>query len=153
VVYFESRSCERRGERLGNSPAANQVYPLQADAGASSRDALRFCVNAEFDACGWLIPVDSPDTLRAACRHNKTIPDLSIEEKLCRCRMYYGLLLCYGLLRSRLPRETRTADPRFGLAFDRRRSPDAGSGRRADGRGHPSATPEPTAAGRVMQVE
>jgi hypothetical protein len=125
MVYFENRTCESCGSRLGYLPASNDVYALQANgdgwlALGESKAAFRFCANAELDACNWLVPADSTDTLCASCCHNRTIPDLAIEENLGRWRKFEFAKhhMFYGLLRLQLPLETRIENPEFGLAFD-----------------------------------
>jgi len=37
----------------------------------------RFCANAAYDACNWLVPIHSPEMYCRACRHNRVIPDLT----------------------------------------------------------------------------
>lgn len=124
LVYFENRACESCGSRLGYFPEAHRVLALEpvADSWISLGEIkeFRFCANAEHDACNWLIPADSPDRLCAACRHNHIIPDLSLDENLSRWRKLEMARhhMFYGLLRLRLPLETRLEDPAFGLAFD-----------------------------------
>jgi hypothetical protein len=124
-VYFENRACESCGNRLGYHPATDLVHALEAsgdnwltlgDTGAE----FRFCANAELDACNWLIPVDDAETFCGACRHNRTIPDLSLEENLSRWRKLELARhhMFYGLLRLRLPLETRVENPHSGLTFD-----------------------------------
>ena len=80
----------------------------------------RFCANADYDVCNWLIPAGSPDRLCLACRHNDTIPGF-LEPRMSprggtsnssKHRLFYSLL------RWRLPLETRAEDPAHGLAFE-----------------------------------
>ena len=125
LVYFENHACERCHSRLGYAAGANRIHALKPAGDVwvtlGSRPAeFRFCGNAEHDACNWLVPEDAPGTLCLACRHNRTIPDLSIEENLLRWRKLELARhhLFYGLLRSRLPMKTREEDPETGLAFD-----------------------------------
>jgi hypothetical protein len=125
LVYFENTTCESCGNRLGYLPVANAVYALEASGDnwlsvGETKAEFRFCTNARQDACNWLIPVDSTETLCAACRHNRTIPDLSIDENLFRWRKFELAKhhLFYGLLRLQLPLATRVENPDFGLAFD-----------------------------------
>jgi len=79
----------------------------------------RFCANAEHDTCNWLIEANEPDKFCAACRHNRTIPDLSSPENLARWRRIEGAKhrLFYTILKLGLPHFTRAEDP-DGLAFD-----------------------------------
>ena len=124
VAYFENRTCEHCGKRLGYLPADDSLYALESSGGnwlsLGEVKEFSFCANAEYDACNWLIPAGSPDTLCAACCHNRVIPDLSIEENVARWRKFELAKhhLFYGLLRLRLPVETRLENPEFGLAFD-----------------------------------
>jgi hypothetical protein len=125
VVYFENTHCERCQHRLGYLPAAATLYALEPDDNAwrpigAGKGGVRFCDNAAHDACNWLLPADSADTFCAACRHNRTIPDLSIAENLSRWQRLELAKhrLFYSLLRLRLPLRDRTEDPEHGLVFD-----------------------------------
>ncbi len=124
IIYFENRSCEICGKRLGYFPETNRMYALE-----SSEDKwlslgelkdFKFCDNAADDACNWLLPADCPDKLCAACSYNRTIPDLSIGENRGLWRKFELAKhhMFYGLLKLRLPLETRRQNPDFGLAFD-----------------------------------
>ena len=79
----------------------------------------RFCANAAHDACNWLVPADGPDAYCLACRHNRTVPDLSQTQNLLPWRKLEAAKhrLFYTLLRLNLPIETRNENPE-GLAFD-----------------------------------
>ena len=87
---------------------------------AEPDQSYRFCANAEYDACNWLIPADTSDRFCVACSHNRTVPDLSGDEnrlrwqKLERAKHH----LFYTLLRLNLPLATRAQDQAEGLAFD-----------------------------------
>ena len=78
-----------------------------------------YCANLTFDGCNWLIPADDGQTYCAACRHNRTIPDLSDQRNLVLWRRIEiaKRRLFYSLLRLRLPLRNKTDDP-TGLAFD-----------------------------------
>ena len=125
MVFFESRTCEQCASRLGYLPASNSLYALEPagtnwlSIGTPAQE-FRFCANVEHDACNWLIPSDSADELCPACRHNHTIPDLSVSENLYRWRKLEQAKhhLFYDLLRSRLPLETRQDNPESGLSFE-----------------------------------
>ena len=68
-------------------------------------------------ATGWS-PI-TPENFCAACRHNRTIPDLSNPDNLAHWRKieFAKHRLFYSLLRLDLPLATKTEDPN-GLAFD-----------------------------------
>ena len=125
VLYFENTKCERCGHRLGYLPDDNTLSALEAEGDAWQALAVpgstyRFCANAGYDACNWLIPTGSPGAYCAACRHNRMVPDLSVAANV---RAWRKIELAkhrlfYTLLRLRLPLRTRAEDPEHGLAFD-----------------------------------
>ena len=81
-LYFENTRCESCGLRLGYLPEQETITALQEADGAWRALAVpagryRFCANAQHDVCNWLVSADSAEAFCAACRHNRTIPDLS----------------------------------------------------------------------------
>jgi hypothetical protein len=124
TLYFENRSCELCGHRLGYIARRQSLEALSPDGDlwrlVSEPDArYRFCSNAEHDVCNWLVPADGPEAYCEACRHNRTIPDLSVAGNLDRWRRLEDAKhrLFYSLLQFRLPLATRAEHPE-GLAFD-----------------------------------
>ena len=81
---------------------------------------LQFCDNAGHETCNWLVEADGVATLCAACRHNQTIPDLSVPTNHLRWQRLEAAKhrLFYSLLRLRLPLRNRIDDPEHGLAFE-----------------------------------
>jgi hypothetical protein len=79
----------------------------------------RFCDNAKYQACNWLVPEGS-SILCAAGRHNRTIPDLTLAANLPPWRRIEAAQhrVIYAFLRLRLPLANRTDNPEHGLAFD-----------------------------------
>ena len=114
LLYFENTRCENCGHRLGYisdadvltalDPIADMAGVWQALADVGGR--YRFCANAEYDVCNWLVPTDSPARLCQACRHNRTIPDLGDPRALASWRKIEDAKhrLIYTLLRLGLPR-------------------------------------------------
>jgi hypothetical protein len=128
-LYFEHMACESCGLRLGYLPERAIVSALDEVDGALRALALpearfRLCANAEHAVCNWLVSVDQPEIFCAACRHNRTIPDLSSPENVEHWRKieFAKRRLFYSLLRFGLPLATRSEDP-DGLAFDFLSSP------------------------------
>lgn len=124
IVYFENSSCEGCGSRLGYDPRLDGMYALASQGEAwtaLARDggSYRLCGNAAHQVCNWLIPAGAPETLCVSCRHNQLIPDLSVETNILLWRKLELARhhLFYGLLKLRLPLETRSEQPAFGLAF------------------------------------
>jgi len=123
-LYFENASCESCESRLGFLPEQGIVSALESVADrwralAVPSRQYRFCANAQYNVCNWLIAWDSKDIYCVACRHNRTIPDITIPENLLRWRKIElaKRRLFYTLLRLRLPLTTKLEDP-YGLAFD-----------------------------------
>jgi len=86
-LYFENTKCESCGLRLGYLPKQEVVTALEAADGvwsalAAQGERYRFCANAEHDVCNWLVPAEDNEIFCAACRHNRTIPDLTDPENL-----------------------------------------------------------------------
>jgi hypothetical protein len=124
-VYFENRFCGACGHALGFLPRAGVMMAVAPEgehwrALGAKRQKLRYCANVEPDACNWLIPADQAEEFCLACRHNRTIPDLSIEVNLERWRKmeFAKHRLFYTLIALDLPLKDLTEDPEHGLAFD-----------------------------------
>ena len=87
IIYFENRKCEKCGHRLGYMPGAALLSALEPQddswrALCVPNITYRFCANAEFDVCNWLIDSASSDKYCVCCRHNRMIPDVSIQSNL-----------------------------------------------------------------------
>jgi hypothetical protein len=124
-LYFENTRCESCGRGLGCLPSIQDISALEPE-GEGRWKALalpdmpfRFCANAEYEACNWLVSLEESSPYCRACRHNRTVPDLSIEQNLIRWRSLEGAKrrLFYTLLKLELPLVARAEDPQ-GLAFD-----------------------------------
>lgn len=124
ALYFENVRCENCGLRLGYLPLLGTMSALEPSGDAWSALAdrtqpYRFCANAEHDVCNWLVPADTAAALCIACRHNRTIPDLSDPQNLVRWRRIEAAKrrLFYTILKLELPLTARPDDD-DGLAFD-----------------------------------
>lgn len=127
ILYFENRTCERCGHRLGYLPDAGTLSALEPSGSdnrwsplAAPGQSSFLCTNAEHDACNWLVPAGSTDAFCLACRHNGTVPDLTVPENLTRWRDMEAAKhrLIYTLKRWNLPLVTRAEDPEHGLIFN-----------------------------------
>jgi hypothetical protein len=125
VLNFENVKCERCGRRLGYLAEGATLTAVEPAGGewlspAAPSRRFRFCANAEYDACNWLVSAASEERYCLACRHNRTVPDLGVSENVVRWRKLELAKhrLFYTMLRLGLPLATRAADPRHGLAFD-----------------------------------
>lgn len=144
-LYFEHTTCGSCGLRLGYLPERAIMTALEEADGAWRALGLpdsryRLCANAQHDVCNWLVPADQAEAFCAACRHNRTIPDLGNPDNLVHWRKieFAKHRLFYSLLRLDLPLTTRAEDPN-GLAFDFLSSPaDAAAGQAPVLTGHAS---------------
>src|SRR5258708_26604895 len=124
LLYFENTKCESCGLRLGYLPKQEVVTALEEWEGfwgalADEGERYRFCAKAGHDVCNWVVAADDAEIFCAACRHNRTIPDLANPENVAHWRKieFAKHRLFYTLVRLRLPRATRSEDPN-GLTFD-----------------------------------
>jgi hypothetical protein len=87
LLSFENTICERCSHKLGYLPEPNALSALQPEGNAwralaEPSRSYRFCANAAHDVCNWLVPADGADASCLACRHNRTVPDLSQTQNL-----------------------------------------------------------------------
>jgi hypothetical protein len=105
VLYFENSRCERCGFQLGYRSQNNTIVTLRSvgnvwQALSDSGHFHRFCANAQYDACNWILPAETSDIYCVACRHNRVVPDLSRPEnvtawrkiEIAKHRLFYSLL-------------------------------------------------------------
>ncbi len=125
LLYFENVRCERCASRLGYLPPDVLLSALKPDGEAwrpfARNDVIyRFCANAQYDVCNWLVPAESSARYCTACRHNRTVPDLTVAANIPPWRKLELAKhqLFYTLLRLGLPLKNRLDDPEHGLVFD-----------------------------------
>lgn len=122
TLFFENSACGRCGHALGFLPSVMSLLALKPEGGVlhdhEGEHSYAYCANAEHGVCNWLVA--TPGELCTACRHNQTIPDLSVEENLKGWRALEDAKhrLFYTLLRLQLPLRDLAEDPVNGLAFD-----------------------------------
>ncbi len=88
LLYFENVSCVHCGRALGYLPDLGRISALEPLEGPGNENAwkvlaapektYKFCNNAQFGVCNWMVPVDDAIGYCAACRHNHVIPDLTV---------------------------------------------------------------------------
>jgi hypothetical protein len=102
VVHFENSQCQLCLAAIGYSPRTTSMIALSNGAGgeaASPPAPWRLCQNSQHGVCNWLLPAESTEALCRACRHNKTIPDISVPAnieawrkiELAKRRLFYSL--------------------------------------------------------------
>ncbi len=127
-LYFENTRCESCGARLGLRVDRMDMIAVEPTAGDETVFApmhgtdteFRFCDNARYDVCNWLVPADSAEIFCAACRLNRTIPNLDDAGNLDKWRKIEVAKhrLVYGLIRLGLSMPNKVDDLDGGLAFD-----------------------------------
>jgi hypothetical protein len=125
VLYFENTRCEKSGHTLGFLPEIGLLSALEP-AGELWQPLVRpdrqhaFCANAAHQACNWMVPAAEAGSLCLACRHNRTIPDLSVPGNVALWQRWQDAIhrLIYTFRRLGLPLHTRAEDPAHGLAFE-----------------------------------
>ncbi len=112
----QAAGADGSGQPEVGAQAAPQLWRPRADPDRT----YRFCTNAQHEACNWMLPDDAPDQFCQACRHNRTIPDLSDRQNMERWRKIEVAKrrAFYGFIRLGLPLRNRVEDPVAGLAFD-----------------------------------
>ncbi len=111
TIVFENTRCGNCGHQLGFLPHVCDMAAVQPEGdhwislGSKDPRRYRFCRNWELQGCNWL--TTPGEAFCVACRHNRTIPDLSDN---CGHLMWQKTeqakrRLFYSLLRLRLPLE------------------------------------------------
>lgn len=124
LIYFENTTCLSCGRGLGYSPSRRDMLAVDPDGGGlvttAGRYPVKFCENATFGACNWLVADDDPNPYCRACRHNRTVPDLSDPRNVQLWRKLENAKhrLIDELLALRLPLKTKSESEEEGLAFD-----------------------------------
>jgi hypothetical protein len=115
LVRFNDKKCRVCGDDVGFDPRIFSVVSLAAHRAV---ERLRYCANASWGACNWVIGENDTHSLCLGCRPNRVIPDLDMPEN----RPAWIALeqakkhLIYQILRLRLPIDaTESTEP---LQFD-----------------------------------
>ncbi|WP_460116920.1 zinc-binding metallopeptidase family protein [Pseudomonas sp. S2_C03] len=128
-LFFPNSQCLACSAALGYQPQQGRLTSMQPaeQAGTWLLDAdpdagaWRRCANLDSPAaCNWLLPASDSHSLCIACRLNRTIPDLSIDDNHERWRKVEAAKrrLVAQLLGLGLPIVPRSEDAEAGLAFD-----------------------------------
>ena len=134
-LYFENTACLRCGRAIGYLPQEDRMVAIEPDGpvwfiaaaqGGSTDDRhWRFCHNWELSACNWMVQATPEDAGGApefceACRHNRTVPDLSDPLNHARWQRIEAAKrrLVYGLMHLGLPRPAATSGHPEPLVFD-----------------------------------
>ena len=89
LLYFENDLCLKCSHRLGFIPEIMNLSALEPEgdpqhgvwhALAIDNKVYRFCANAQYEVCNWLVPANSDGAYCQACELNRIIPDLTNQE-------------------------------------------------------------------------
>ncbi|WP_380874549.1 hypothetical protein ACFB49_48730 [Sphingomonas sp. DBB INV C78] len=130
LLHFEARICPGCDFTLGYDPASD-AFLFLADGATTWRDGegashdLVVCANNDdHGVCNWLVPTGDATPYCRACRHNRTIPDLTaptVPERWGKIEAAKRRLF-HSLLRLHLPLESlaeaAASGSGLGLAFD-----------------------------------
>jgi hypothetical protein len=128
--HFEVRVCPNCAFTLGYEPQSDQFLFLGDDAttwrdvGGEAHEVVVCANNNEYQVCNWLVPAIGDEPLCPACRHNRTIPDLTgpgVPERWAKIEAAKRRLF-HTLLTMKLPIETEAEaqanGTQPGLTFD-----------------------------------
>ena len=125
LLYFENDRCEKCERQLGFVSEIMTLSALEPEgeqwrALAVEKKLYRFCANAQYDVCNWLIEADAAGTYCATCQHNRTVPDTSIPSNVVAWRKIEVAKhrLFYTLMKLNLPLDDKDETGRGRLAFD-----------------------------------
>ncbi|GAB2769053.1 putative zinc-binding peptidase [Rhabdobacter roseus] len=125
-LYFENSVCLNCQNSIGFNPDSLAFVTLTKQPKGTwanilnPQETYRYCHNADYGACNWLVPSHHPTVFCRACELNRTIPQLSKKKNLKNWRRIEVAKrrLVYSLLRLKLPLVSKHHDPDHGLAFD-----------------------------------
>jgi len=126
LIYFENNICLHCGYSLGFDANSLSLITLVPEAGnlfsniQNKQETFRYCKNAEYGTCNWLIHTHETVEYCTACELNRVIPDLTNADNMRRWKNIEIAKhrLIYSLLRLRLPVIKKIGNEEKGIAFD-----------------------------------
>ena len=126
LIYFENNICLHCGYSLGFNSNTLSLITLVTENDhlysniQNKKELYRYCKNAEYATCNWLVPSAQNSEYCQACELNRVIPALTSEENLRRWKNIEIAKhrLVYSLLRLRLPVSKKIDNEETGIAFD-----------------------------------
>ena len=126
LLYFENNVCLNCKHAVGfDSSTLSLITLLPGKENEllwfhDKKKKYRFCKNAEYGTCNWLVDADDPSEWCRACAFNRIIPALTNDENL---RKWSNIeiakhRLIFSLLRLHLPLFIKKESEEEGLAFD-----------------------------------
>jgi hypothetical protein len=126
LLFFENTVCLNCQHPVGFDPGSLSMISLVAGNEKefsnviNTGETFRFCINAEYGTCNWLLPSAQGPGFCRACVLNRVIPTLTSEENLKRWKNIEVAKhrLVYSLLRLKLPIDPKKENEEEGIAFD-----------------------------------
>ncbi len=126
LLYFENSECLICKHAVGFDAGKFSLITLENNKQGYSpisinKQVFRYCSNADFGTCNWLIPVAQSSPFCTACALNRTIPALSNEKNSKEWKRIEIAKhrLVYSLLRLGLPLQPKiNKEDVEGIAFD-----------------------------------
>ena len=112
-LYFENSQCLHCQHPVGFDPVNMTMITLKSD-------LYKYCKNAEFGVCNWLVPSSLEPPYCIACAMNRVIPSLNSAANLHRWKNMEVAKhrLIYSLLRLHLPFQVTREGKLESIAFD-----------------------------------
>jgi hypothetical protein len=126
ALYFENSACLNCNHAIGFEAGNFNLLALEKNQNTwlpvnNQNENCRYCANAAYDTCNWLIPASQAGDFFIACALNRVIPELSIDknrQKWTRIETAKHRLV-YSLLRLHLPVYPKINDTDTnGITFD-----------------------------------
>ncbi len=126
TLYFENSTCLNCNHAVGFEAGNFNLLTLQNSQNGYSpvntqNETYRYCANAAYGTCNWLIPANLHGDFCIACALNRVIPALSIDKNRQKWTRIENAKhrMVYSLLRLRLPVYPKINDTDSnGITFD-----------------------------------
>jgi hypothetical protein len=126
LIYFENNICLHCGYSLGFDAISLSLVTLVPEGKnqyaniKDNQQKFRYCENARYGTCNWLMQPNHTSEFCSACDLNRVIPALTSDENMKRWKNIEVAKhrLVYSLLRLRLPVVKKVENEETGIAFD-----------------------------------
>ena len=126
LIYFENSICLNCHFSLGFNASTLSMITLKTENNgqfsniSNGAERYKYCRNADYSTCNWLVSPDQISPFCHACELNRVIPDLSHPDNLKRWKKIEAAKhrLVYTLLRLKLPVVRKIGNEEAGIAFD-----------------------------------
>ena len=126
LIYFENSICLNCNFSLGFNASTLSMITLKTENNgqfsniSNGAERYKYCKNADYSTCNWLVSPDQISPFCHACELNRVIPDLTHPDNLKRWKKIEAAKhrLVYTLLRLKLPVVRKIGNEETGIAFD-----------------------------------